>query len=166
MEDTIKERQQRLAALRATAGTGNSINETALPTDQLAKKGEPSLPFLTFETIAKDVKEEENRRKIKTAEEEAEAILQEALNQERDDSVPGMAKPLTIEELAPKKANLDLKMGIQRRMEILEERTQGAILELVRRKVSNSTVNDDGGEGEEENKVRIKDKPGSTPPFK
>lgn len=136
MDEVIKERQKRLAALRESAAAGTGANNIHGDIKGSAPPG------LAISTIIQDI----NRAPLKTAEEEAEIILQEALQKhqqaeaELDGETKSQAPALTIKELAPRKGHeVDLKMGIERRLEILEERTQAAIIELVRRKIASGS---------------------------
>lgn len=56
-----------------------------------------------------------------------------------DDEIKKMGEPMTTEngimDIAPKKANWDLKRDVARKLERLEKRTQRAIVDLIRDKV-------------------------------
>lgn len=68
-----------------------------------------------------------------TMEEQAKGVLEEALglrgilSEESDD--------MTLESLAPKKANWDLKRDLERSMQKLDKQTGKAINELIRRRL-------------------------------
>lgn len=111
MEEAALERQKRLAALRGGKDT---------------EKFEPVL----------EQSHKINTRNIQTVEEEAERILEEAGVKDTTQLNFEDAQPTALEDLAPKKANWDLKRDLQGKMDILEEQTQAAILELVKKRIA------------------------------
>ena len=108
MEDAARERQKTLAALRVVA------NHPKQASTDVTNEEQPVEEALTLE-------------------EEAEAILEASLStQENAGSLP---QPISLTELAPRRANWDLKRDLQRKLEVLEEQTQAAILELVQQRI-------------------------------
>jgi len=109
MEGAALERQKRLAALR-----GGKDTKTGPVLEQNA----------------------ENNRNIRTVEEEAERVLEEAGVKDTIQVNFEDAQPTTLEDLAPKRANWDLKRDLQRKMDILDEQTQAVIIELVKKRIA------------------------------
>lgn len=117
MEEAARERQQRLAALRAGQAT-TPLTPAAKPPsaaetpDDGDKSHHPS-----------------PRPGASTLEEQAQQLLEEA------QTLGEEPRPLEIAELAPKKANWDLKEGLEPKLAQLEEQTDAAIKELVRQRL-------------------------------
>ena len=111
MEEAARERQQRLAALRAGQATT------------------PLTPAAKPETPDDGDKHAAPRPGASTLEEQAQQLLEEA------QTLGEEPRPLEIAELAPKKANWDLKEGLEPRLAQLEEQTDAAIKELVRQRL-------------------------------
>ena len=124
MEDEAKARAERLAAMkerakRAREGGGEGDDSG------------PKIKFRNYQPKTADLKE---------------AVLPPVkLTTEED--VSKLAAPVSVDvqlDVAPKKANWDLKRDIAKKLEKLERRTQQAIVEMIKQKVA------EGAEGEEE----------------
>lgn len=120
MEEAARERQQRLAALRAG-------QTTTFPTPVAQR-----LPLEQTGPDASDERPHPPRPAASTLEGQSQQLLEEA------QSLSEAPRPLEISELAPRKANWDLKEGLEPKLAQLEEQTDAAIKELVRQRLRGS----------------------------
>lgn len=128
MEEAARERQQRLAALRGTAPTVSSKLEEG-ERRQEESEHQRSSPHGQLE----DEKQQQQYPPTipHTLEEQAKQLLEETKSQrEREES-----RPVELSELAPRKANWDLKRDLEAKLAKLEQETDAAIKELVRHRL-------------------------------
>lgn len=129
MGDQAKSRKERLAALRAGApieevstGPVNIIETLVYETPDKPTPTEP-LPQGSVSIFAGD----------KTLEEQVSMMLQEAKTLESiTEQQGGRGGEVTLEELAPKRVNWDLKQDYERRTGSLQKEFDRACVELIR----------------------------------
>ncbi|KAI8340680.1 mRNA splicing factor [Chlamydoabsidia padenii] len=131
MEEEARRRKDRLEAIRkrkqASNSSNNRLDEDSVkdltfrsytPTDETLKKhvnlATPTQIKTTAETETKDIPKE---------------TLQEAAEKEKEE--------VDLFNLAPKKANWDLRRDVEKKLERLDKRTQRAILETIRQRLTN-----------------------------
>ena len=71
---------------------------------------------------------------------ESKSALQEALEAAKQDAKPMVATTTSVEPMAPKKINWDLKRDIGDQLAKLERRTQKAIVELLKERLENEAA--------------------------
>lgn len=77
-----------------------------------------------------------------TMEEKAEQLLEQVIGGGNEEFPQGEAeneyqapKVIPLEELAPRRANWDLKEGLQSKLDILDERTSDSIMEIIKERL-------------------------------
>lgn len=110
MEAAARERRLRLEALR----TGKPVEELLQAHNESA-----ALPVAHTTTVEEQVTD----------------VLEAARESLEQDA----GKPLSLADLAPKKANQDLKDDLASKMSILEEQTQEAIKDIVRDRLKDAS---------------------------
>ena len=131
MEEAARARRQRLLDQTNEASTLNKIqssNNTPSFKRPLPKSAN---------TPSKNMDASNLRYTTDTIEEQANQLLEE-LSKSGILGVGGDKKKLTMDELAPKDANIDLKRMLEEKSKRLEEETKEAIEELVRRNLAES----------------------------
>jgi hypothetical protein len=134
MEDQSKSRKERLAALRAGA-----------PLTEIGAGSVNIIETLVYETPGQSTAEETVQQVVQpsvsifagdlTLEKQVAMMLQEAKTLESlttEQKGGGDAGEVTLEELAPKKANWDLKQDYERRTAALQRDFDRACVELIR----------------------------------
>lgn len=131
MEEAARARRQRLLDQTNEASTQNKI-QSSNNTPSFKRP----LPKST-NTPSKNMDDGNLRYTTDTIEEQANQLLEE-LSKSGILGVGGDKKKLTMDELAPKDANMDLKRMLEGKSKKLEEETEEAIDELVRRNLAES----------------------------
>ncbi len=123
MEEAALKRRERLAALKAGAPISQIRGEEEDIIQRLAyadKLQEDEEPITSTSIFAGD----------KTLEEKVKFLLEEAKNLP---SLPMESGEVTLDELAPRRANADLKQDYERRTESLRKAHELACIELIRK---------------------------------
>lgn len=147
------DRKARLAALAVKAGRTkpaptNNAEEEESPEDPIIEQEQDAkLKFRNYapkdEALGKDNDgddENDNEQAQKRQRtDETKSALQEALEAAKQDAKP-MAATTSVEPMAPKKINWDLKRDIRDQLAKLERRTQKAIVELLKERLENEAA--------------------------
>lgn len=126
----MEDRKARIAALRAKAGRPNPVTAGDEGAPQTK---EPVLQVLALSNSSETAPPSTKKQKG-LPDEKKESILIKALRQAqaeaKNSSLTG-----TVEDMAPKKINADLKREIQPKLDKLAKRTQKAIVALLRERL-------------------------------
>ena len=143
------DRKARLAALASKAGRSKpaptNAQEEESPEDPMEQGPEAKLKFRNYapkdEALGKDEDDDENddqQLPKRQRTDDTKSALQEALEAAKQDAKP-MATT-SVEPMAPKKINWDLKRDIGDQLAKLERRTQKAIVELLKERLENEAA--------------------------
>ncbi|GLC45119.1 hypothetical protein PLESTB_001470600 [Pleodorina starrii] len=123
MEDALA-RKERLKALRAAA-QATGADDTNAPGPDTAEP-EPEKPVLKFRNYAVQDTKRIDHERVAAAQPPK---FQEPVVETKPEDLP---QEELLVNIAPKKANWDLKRDVQPKLDKLERRTQRAILEMMR----------------------------------
>jgi coiled-coil domain-containing protein 12 len=142
------DRKARLAALASKAGRSKPVSTNAQeeesPEDPIEEEQDAKLKFRNYapkdEALGKDEDDDENdeQQPKRQRTDETRSALQEALEAAKQDVKPMVAT--SVEPMAPKKINWDLKRDIGDQLAKLERRTQKAIVELLKERLENEAA--------------------------
>jgi coiled-coil domain-containing protein 12 len=142
------DRKARLAALASKAGRSKPVptnaQEEESPEDPIEEEQDAKLKFRNYapkdEALGKDEDDDENdeQQPKRQRTDETRSALQEALEAAKQDVKPMVAT--SVEPMAPKKINWDLKRDIGDQLAKLERRTQKAIVELLKERLENEAA--------------------------
>lgn len=136
MEEAARKRQERLAALRA----GAPITQVQEPEEDIIKQ---LVYQQADESEAAQVVQEDQAQEAsvsifsgdRTLEDQMAVLLKEAKSLAAPGQMHGGAEEVTLDELAPKKANWDLRQDYERRTAGLDKEYERACVELIRSRV-------------------------------
>ncbi|CDH48231.1 hypothetical protein RO3G_10424 [Lichtheimia corymbifera JMRC:FSU:9682] len=126
MEEEARKRKERLSALRKRKVDGDN-------------KSERTLAFRSYTPNDENLKQHVN---IATPNDVGETVESETKSFTKDVLAEAAVKEkeeVDLFNLQPKKPNWDLKRDVEKKLERLDRRTQKAILELIRQRLSNET---------------------------
>ncbi|GIL47242.1 hypothetical protein Vafri_4093 [Volvox africanus] len=123
MEEVLA-RRDRLKALRAAAQASAADDTAAPPPD--TTEPEPEKPILKFRNYAVQDTKRIDHERVEAAQPPK---FQEPVVETKPEDLP---QEELLVNIAPKKANWDLKRDVQPKLDKLERRTQRAILEMMR----------------------------------
>jgi coiled-coil domain-containing protein 12 len=142
------DRKARLAALASKAGRSKPVptnaQEEESPEDPIEEEQDAKLKFRNYapkdEALGKDEDDDGNdeQQPKRQRTDETRSALQEALEAAKQDVKPMVAT--SVEPMAPKKINWDLKRDIGDQLAKLERRTQKAIVELLKERLENEAA--------------------------
>ncbi|KAI9299992.1 mRNA splicing factor [Cunninghamella echinulata] len=132
MEEEARKRKERLEAMRKRKLASSATNNRS--TEEVEEKVK-DLKFRSYTPNDEKLKEHVQTATpddiVKTIEKEMkdipDAVLKEAAEKEKEE--------VDLFNLAPKKANWDLRRDVEKKLEKLDRRTQKAILELIRQRL-------------------------------
>jgi coiled-coil domain-containing protein 12 len=122
----MEDRKARIAALRAKAGRSKQPEGSAAE--------EPPAPVLATALATDASARPPSRKKPKGTDENEESVIARALRETQAEAKRNPAQA-SLEDLAPKKVNADLKREIEPKLQKLERRTQKAIVALLRERL-------------------------------
>lgn len=123
----MEDRKARIAALRAKAGRP----KPPPPEDDRDRSHQPVLQVVA---LGNSLDVAPMKKKQKGESDKKESILDRALRQAQEEAKNNPSSA-SIEDLAPKKINADLKREIKPKLDKLERRTQKAIVSLLRERL-------------------------------
>ncbi|KAJ8655896.1 hypothetical protein O0I10_008335 [Lichtheimia ornata] len=126
MEEEARKRKERLSALRKRKVDGDN-------------KSERTLAFRSYTPNDENLKQHVN---IATPDDVGETVESETKSFTKDVLAEAAVKEkeeVDLFNLQPKKPNWDLKRDVEKKLERLDRRTQKAVLELIRQRLSNET---------------------------
>ncbi|CDH48230.1 hypothetical protein RO3G_10424 [Lichtheimia corymbifera JMRC:FSU:9682] len=128
MEEEARKRKERLSALRKRKVDGDNKSER-----------NRTLAFRSYTPNDENLKQHVN---IATPNDVGETVESETKSFTKDVLAEAAVKEkeeVDLFNLQPKKPNWDLKRDVEKKLERLDRRTQKAILELIRQRLSNET---------------------------
>lgn len=130
------DRKARLAALAAKAGRKKPIRSEEDDND-IDASNKRAISFRNYAPNDASMEEQESKKARVEEEEQQEqsepkSALQAALNQAQSEIT---TKEKSVESMAPKKINWDLKRDVEKKIAKLEKRTQKAIVELLKERL-------------------------------
>ncbi|KAI7882946.1 mRNA splicing factor [Lichtheimia hyalospora FSU 10163] len=133
MEEEARKRKERLSALRKRKVDGENNAESRLTMRNR------TLAFKSYTPNDENLKQHVN---IATPDDVGETVESETKNFTKDALAEAAVKEkeeVDLFNLQPKKPNWDLKRDVEKKLERLDRRTQKAVLELIRQRLSNET---------------------------
>lgn len=138
LEDEALRRKERLKALKRGDLKSLNENQNSEESSDIADKDEPSFPKALFRNY--NPKDEGLKSNVLPRPD-----LTEIRNEIKDQLESGKPKPLIENEidlatLAPQKIDWDLKREAEKKLKVLEKRTQKAIVEIIRDRLKSQKI--------------------------
>lgn len=138
LEEQALQRKERIKSLKRKAERKDTAEEKKVNISGTEKVNLPLPTQLTSKT--EEVSNDANNTEIQLKNDD---VISKITSEVDSLKTPILIEEIDIQNLAPRKPDWDLKRDVAKKLEILERRTQRAIAELIRERLSSDEVDVD-----------------------